>query len=340
MEGSRDRIAFYRCNDGGSMRLPWRQDRQRGGIASRADDGCSAAPLPASGGSFESERSGAELQHRGTAQRCSDDVAAVGSSCSALGGVGGDLASQPSWCRRVGRSSSPGQGGPARRRSGSTSDRAMRRRCRGGRTPTWMVRGVATTKTAPGRRIGRRRPSKCCCCDDGATCPSISNSIRIFSPATGRSWRFLNASLVFSTSTTKPLISWRTVRILISPRFSGGCWIQSIARFFYIHIYMYIFGCQCASSLLHLVWSILETSAIDCWIITKENNFMILHLAFISCGDCDRNLGFCGITDTIYLIFGKLRCLIYFAGRANTSVKMCIYRKNIYTCWSIFILFV
>lgn len=78
----------------------------------------------------------------------------------------------------------------AQRRSGPTS-RAMRRRCwaRCSRTPIRTEYGVRTTAvcTVPRCRIRRRRRPRSCYCDDGATCRSISNSIRTSSPVTGRS---------------------------------------------------------------------------------------------------------------------------------------------------------
>jgi len=128
----------------------------------------------------------------------------------------------------------------ARRRSDLTSDRAMRRRCRA-RTPIWKVRGeVTTTKTFTnlGCRVRRRDLSKCCCYD-GTICPDISNLIRIFSPVTGRSWQSVNASVAFSTSTTKLLISWRTVRI----KFEFDEWICA-HRFVFnrsLHLYIHLY---------------------------------------------------------------------------------------------------
>jgi len=120
----------------------------------------------------------------------------------------------------------------------------MRRRCRA-RTPIWKVRGeVTTTKTftSLGCRVSRRSPSKCCCYD-GAICPNISNLIRIFSPVTGRSWQSVNVSVAFSTSTTKLLISWRTVRIKFEfdaewiCAHSSFC-VQSFPSFVCIHLYV------------------------------------------------------------------------------------------------------
>lgn len=148
-------------------------------------------------------------------QRCSGDVAAVEGSRTALEG---DFVPPrpPTGPIPLPRGSGHCAFAVARRRSGTTSDRAMRRRCRARRTrtPTRTERGVRTTRgcpAAPRRRVRRRRRLRSCCCDDGAKCRSTSNSIRTSSPATGRSWPSASASVVFSTSTTRRSTSWRTV---------------------------------------------------------------------------------------------------------------------------------
>lgn len=137
-------------------------------------------------------------------------------------------------CSRRVKSSSPRQPVPrvfavARRCSESASNRAMRRRCRACRTRTssrsttteYSVKTTAACRTMHLRcRIRRKCRPKSCCCDDGATCRVTSNSIRTSSPATDRSWRFVNASVVSSTYTMRPSTSWRTVRV----------WLEFLAR--------------------------------------------------------------------------------------------------------------
>ena len=190
----------------GSMRLPWRRNRQRGQIA------CGWRLLLAS-------RRAGRREYQRRARRCSGDVAAVESSRTALGD---DLVILP--CPLAGPIPLPRGCGYcafafARRCSGTTSDRAMRRRCRARRTrtPTRTERGVRTTRgcpTAPRRdgRIRTRCRPKSCCCDDGAKCRGTFNLTPTSSPATDRSWPSASASVAFSTSTTRLSTSWRMVR--------------------------------------------------------------------------------------------------------------------------------
>jgi len=192
MSMTRFKIAWWSCLLlMGSMRLPWRRDRQRGRIARgwRLLSGVSAA--------------------RGDAVTTSPPLRA-----RALA-LGGDLVPRsPPEAILFSEVAAYRAFAVAQRRSGPTS-RAMRRRCRArrNRIPIRTECGVRTTTvcTVPRCRIRKRRRPKSYCCDDGAICRSISNLIRTSSPAIGRLWPSANVSVASSISTTRPSTSWHTV---------------------------------------------------------------------------------------------------------------------------------